>query len=341
MGDGEKCFIVAEMSANHCRSFEKAVQIIKSAAGAGADGIKVQTYTPDTITMSSKSEYFTIPGESVWAGKTLYDLYQEAYMPWEWQPQLKAIAEELGLVFFSTPFDSSAVDFLEGMKVPIYKIASFELVDLPLIRYIAEKGKPVVLSTGMATLDEIREAVDCIKGTGNDQIILLKCVSAYPAPVQEMNLRTIPDLRERFGSLVGLSDHTLGGEVSVASVALGAHLVEKHFTMDRSEEGPDSTFSMEPDEFRDMTAKIRTVEAALGQPCYSPTRGEVANRLFRRSLFVVQEIRKGEQFTSRNVRSIRPAMGLAPRHLDEVIGKRASCDIVSGTPLSFEHVEKT
>ncbi|MEW6664751.1 MAG: pseudaminic acid synthase [Thermodesulfobacteriota bacterium] len=338
LGDGEKCFVVAEMSANHCKSFERAVQIIESAAKAGADGIKVQTYTPDTITLRGGGEVFTISGESTWAGRTLYDLYAEAYMPWEWQPRLKRIAEEMGLVFFSTPFDPSAVDFLETIKVPLYKIASFELVDLPLIRYVAEKGKPVILSTGMATLDEIAEAVDCVKKTGNDQIILLKCVSAYPAPIQEMNLRTIPDLRERFGCLVGLSDHTLGGEVAGASVALGAHLVEKHFTLDRKEEGPDSTFSMEPAEFVDMVEKIRMVEASLGRPCYAPTKGEMVNRQFRRSLFVVKDMRMGERFTLTNIRSIRPAMGLPPKQLSDVVGRKAACDLAAGTPLKLEHI---
>jgi pseudaminic acid synthase len=279
---------------------------------------------------------FEVPGNSTWAGKNLYELYQEAYTPWEWQPKLKRLADELGMICFSSPFDKTAVDFLESMGVPLFKIASFELVDLPLIRYAAQKGKPVILSTGMATREEIHEAVREVRDAGNEQILLLKCVSAYPAPPEEMNLRTIPDLKRTFRCLVGLSDHTLGQEAALAAVTLGASVIEKHLTLSRNEGGPDASFSLEPAEFGEMVASIRLVEKSLGRVSYEPTAKELVNKSFRRSLFVVKDVKKGEPFTEESVKSLRPSAGLLPKHLHEVLGERAAADIKAGTPLRWD-----
>ncbi|MHC4308527.1 MAG: pseudaminic acid synthase [Planctomycetota bacterium] len=334
MGSGYPTYIIAEMSANHNKDFEKAAKIIEEASKVGADAIKLQTYTPDTMTINARNEYFKIKG-TLWEGKNLYDLYGEAYTPWTWQPKLQEVANSLGLDLFSTPFDSTAVDFLEKMNVPAYKIASFELVDLELLKKVAKTGKPIIMSTGMGSLAEIEEAVVTVRDAGNEQIALLKCTSAYPAPPKEMNLRTIPHLAEVFGLPVGLSDHTLGSEVAVAAVALGACIVEKHFTLSRKIHGPDSAFSLEPHEFKEMVEAIRITEKALGDVHYDVTEHEAVSRIFRRSLFVVQDIRAGETFTSENVRSIRPGYGLHPRYLDEVIGQCASSDIERGTPLSW------
>jgi len=339
VGEGEPCFIVAEMSANHNQDFDNAVEIIRAAKRAGADAVKIQTYTPDTITIDSRDELFFISEESTWAGKNLYDLYGEAFTPWEWQPQLKSIAEELGLIFFSSPFDYTAIDFLEKMKVPAHKIASFELVDLPLIKYAASKGKPLVMSTGMASREEIEEAVAAAREEGNSQIVLLKCVSAYPAAPDEMNLRTILDLKERFQCPVGLSDHSLGHEVALAAVVLGANMIEKHLTLSRGDGGPDSSFSMEPDEFKKMVKAIRTVESALGKVSYEPTEKESVNKQFRRSLFTVKKIKKGEKFTELNIRSIRPASGLPPKYFENIIGKEAAYDIKAGSPMTWDYVK--
>lgn len=335
VGPGQSCYIVAEMSANHGQNFDQAVQIIRAAKEAGADAIKLQTYTPDTITINCHTEPFRIKG-TMWEGRNLYELYGEAYTPWEWQPKLKQVADELGLDCFSTPFDFTAVDFLEKMDVPAHKIASFELVDLSLIRRVACTGKPVIISTGMASLTEIDEAVRAFRDGGGKQLALLKCTSAYPAPPEEMNLRTIPHLAEAFGVPVGLSDHTLGIAVPVAAVALGACIVEKHFTHSRSAPGPDSAFSLEPQEFKQMVDAIRIVEKALGRVSYEQTKSEAASRVFRRSLFVVEDIRTGELFTEQNVRSIRPGHGLSPKYLNDVVGKRAARDIARGTPLSLD-----
>lgn len=299
--------------------------------------MKLQTYTPDTITINCDNKYFTIKG-TIWKGKNLYKLYGEAYTPWEWQPKLKKIADRLGIDLFSTPFDFSSVDFLEKMKVPAYKVASFELVDIPLIRKIASLGKPVIMSTGMATLQEIREAVNAVKAEGNSQISLLKCTSEYPANPEDMNLRTIPDMKRKFGTLVGLSDHTLGIAASVAAVSLGACIIEKHLTISRKEPGPDSSFSLEPSELKELVKEIRTVEAALGKINYTFTEKEKATRVFRRSLFAVSDIKKGEKLTPENVRSIRPGYGLPPKHYGKVLGKRAVKNIKFGTPLSFSLV---
>ncbi len=332
-GFGKPCYIIAELSANHGQSYERAARLVQAAKDAGADAIKLQTYLPNTITMDCDSDIFRIHG-TIWEGDNLYRLYEKAYTPWEWQPKLKRIADELGLGCFSSPFDPTAVEFLEKMNVPAYKIASFEVVDIPLIRRIALTGKPIIMSTGMATLDEIAEAVQTIREVGNDQIVLLKCTSSYPAPPEEMNLRTIPDLSARFDVPVGLSDHTLGSAVAVTAVALGACVIEKHFTLARAVGGPDSEFSMEPHEFKAMVDSIRVAEKALGQVNYVFTEHEAASRVYRRSLFVVKDVKAGETFTPQNVRSIRPGHGMAPKYADEVIGRQAACDIVAGTPLS-------
>ncbi len=334
IGPGQPVYIVAEMSANHHQDFNTAAAIVREAKAAGADAVKLQTYTPDTITIDSNSDVFRVKG-TIWEGKNLYDLYAEAYTPWEWQPKLKKIADEEGIALFSSPFDPTAVDFLESMKVPAYKIASFEIVDIPLIQMIADTGKPIVMSTGMATLEEIEEAVEAIRKRSNLQIVLLKCTSAYPAPFDEMNLKTIEDLAGRFGMPVGLSDHSLGVEVPVAAVALGACMIEKHFTLDRRIEGPDAAFSTEPHEFAKMVEAVRNVEQALGRVSYEPTDKERISRAYRRSLFAVEDIRAGEAFTQRSVRSIRPGDGLHPRHLSDILNATAKTDIARGTPLSW------
>ena len=338
IGPGYPTYIVAEISANHRQQFDEAVKLVEAAKEAGADAVKLQTYTPDTLTIQSDGPEFQIGGGTLWDGKTLYDLYAEAYMPWEWQPKLKQVAAELEIDLFSSPFDKTAVNFLEEMGVPAYKIASFEIVDIPLIEYIASKGKPVIISTGMATLAEIDEAVQTARGAGASQIALLKCTSAYPALPEEMNLRTIPHLAEAFGVPVGLSDHTSGIAVPVAAVALGACIVEKHFTLSRSIPSPDSAFSLEPQEFRAMVEAIRTAEKGLGEVRYEISQQEARSRVFRRSLFVVKDIKAGEVFTEENLRSVRPGYGLHPRHLKDILGRRAARDIQRGTPLGWELV---
>ena len=335
IGPGYPTYIVAEMSANHNQSFEQALKIVEAAKEAGADAIKIQTYTPDTITIDCDNEYFRVKG-TLWDGRTLYDLYSEAYTPWDWQPKLLEIATTLGLDLFSSPFDATAVDFLEAMRVPVYKVASFENVDIPLLRTIARTGKPVIMSTGMATLAEIDEAVQTLRVAGTEHLALLKCTSAYPSLPDEMNLRTIPHLAEAFGVPVGLSDHTLGAAVPVAAVALGACIVEKHFALSRAMPGPDSAFSLEPHEFKAMVDAVRTVEKAVGTVHYGVSEREAASRAFRRSLFVVQNMRAGEIFSEENVRSIRPAYGLHTRHLSQVLGQTAKRDIKRGTPLDWK-----
>jgi pseudaminic acid synthase len=336
IGPGHPTYIVAELSANHNQSFEQSVALIRAAKEAGADAVKLPTYTPDTLTIKSDSDLFIHPEGSLWAGKTLYDLYGEAYMPWEWQPKLKEIADDIGIDLFSTAFDLTAVDFLEEMGVPVHKVASFEIVDIPLIEKMARTGKPLIISTGMATLGEIEEAVQAARRAGATQIALLKCTSAYPAPPEEMNLRTIPHLSEAFGVPVGLSDHTLGIAVPVAAVALGACIVEKHFTLSRDIPGPDSAFSLEPQEFKAMVEAIRTAEKALGEVHYGVSEREAQSRVFRRSLFVVRDMRAGEVFTDENVRSIRPGYGLPPKYLPEILGRRTVRDVEKGTPLSWD-----
>jgi N-acetylneuraminate synthase len=338
IGPGEPTYIVAEMSANHHQDFAQAVKILEAAHSAGADAVKLQTYTPDTLTIACDRDYFRIRG-TIWDGKTLHDLYGEAYTPWEWQPELKRVADRLGLALFSSPFDASAVDFLEDMGVPAYKIASFELVDIPLIRRVAATGKPIIMSTGMATLGEIDEAVRTVRAHGGHELVLLKCTSAYPAPLAEVHLRTIPHLAEAFDVPAGLSDHTMSPVVPVAAVTLGACLIEKHLTLSRQDTGPDSAFSQEPDEFAAMVQAVRAAEQALGRVSYEITEKERASRAFRRSLFVVQDVRQGERFTADNVRSIRPGHGLHTRFLDQVLGRQATANIVRGTPLSWDMVD--
>ncbi len=338
VGPGEGTYVVAEMSANHGGDFDRAVEIVHAAKDAGADAIKLQTYTPDTMTIDCDDDHFRIGKGSIWEGRGLYELYAEAMTPWEWQPKLKEIADEIGIDLFSTPFDATAVDFLEEMGVPAYKVASFELVDIPLLRKIAATGKPVIMSTGMATLAEIDEAVRTLREAGAKEIALLKCTSAYPAAPEEMNLRTIPDLAEQFGVPVGLSDHTLGMAVPVAAVALGACVVEKHFALSRADGGPDSAFSTEPEEFRAMVDAVRTTEKALGRVSYDLSERGKASRVFRRSLFVVKDMKAGDEFTTDNVRSIRPGHGLLPKHLDDVLGRRAAKALKTGMPLSWDVV---
>ncbi len=329
-------YIVAELSANHNQDFEQTVKLIKAAKDSGADAVKVQTYTPDTLTINSNRTEFQIKGGTLWDKKNLYELYSEAYMPWEWQPRLKEVAEGFGLDFFSTAFDFTAVDFLEKLEVPVYKIASFEIVDIPLIEKMASIGKPLIISTGMASLSEIEEAVAAARNAGAAQIALLKCTSAYPAPPEEMNLRTIPLLADAFGVPVGLSDHTLGIAVPVAATALGACIIEKHFTLSRSVPGPDSAFSLESQEFKMMVDAVRTTEKALGSIHYGVSETESKSLAFRRSLFVVKDMREGDLFTEESVRSIRPGHGLHPRHLKDILGQRAAEDIERGTPLNWK-----
>jgi pseudaminic acid synthase len=340
IGAASRTYIVAELSANHRQSFEQAVRIIEAAKDAGADAVKLQTYTADKITLRSKKEHFRIAGGTLWDGRTLHDLYQEAFTPWEWQPKLKRLADDLGMHLFSSAFDESAVDFLEQMNVPAHKVASFELVDVGLIRKMARTGKPLIMSTGMGSDAEIAEAVQAALGAGAIGIALLKCTSAYPAIPEEANLLAIPELARRFDCPAGLSDHTMGVAVPVAAVALGACIVEKHICLKRSDGGPDSVFSLEPEEFKAMVDAVRTAQKALGSPIFGPSKVEANSLRFRRSLFVVEDVKRGEVFTRKNVRSIRPADGLHPRHLDEILGQRAACHIERGTPLRWTMVEQ-
>ena len=340
IGAGRPTYVIAEVSANHHHKFDEAVKIIHAAKAAGCDAIKLQTYTADTITIACDREPFRVGGGTIWDGRNLHELYAEAYTPWEWQPKLQVVANDLGLGLFSSPFDASAVDFLETMNVPAYKVASFELVDIPLIQKVARTGKPVIMSTGMATVAEIEEAVKAAKEAGATEIALLKCTSAYPAPSEEANLRTIPELAQRFHVPVGLSDHTMGIEVPIVAVALGACIVEKHLTLSRSEPGPDSAFSLDPDEFKAMVDAVRVAEKAMGEVHFGCSAKEANSRVFRRSLFVVQNVKRGDLFTAENVRSIRPGHGLHTRHLPEVLGRQAACDIERGTPLSWELVNR-
>ncbi len=339
IGTNHPVYIIAEMSANHGQSYDEAVKIIHAAKEAGADAIKLQTYTADTITIDCDNEYFRIGKGTIWEGRNLYDLYKEAYTPWEWQPELKKVANDLGMDLFSTPFDNTAVEFLEKMDVPAYKIASFELVDIPLIQRVARTGKPIIMSTGMATLAEIDEAVQVAREAGCKELALLKCTSGYPADPAEMNLRTIPHMAEAFNVPVGLSDHTLGIAVPVAAIALGACIVEKHFTLSRAVPGPDSAFSLEPHEFKEMVNAIRVAEKALGQVNYAVTEKEAASRVFRRSLFVVKDMKAGDVFTEENVRSIRPGCGLHTKHLERIIQRRAAKSIKRGTPVTWDLVK--
>ena len=324
-------FIIAEMSSNHHHSYHEAVSLIRAAKYAGADAIKIQTYTPDTITTKSDRPEFKISSGTIWDGWTLYDLYQEAFTPWEWQPKLKRVADEIGIELFSSPFDETAVDFLEEIGVARYKIASYEIVDLSLIRYAASKGKPMIISTGMADMQEIRDAVIA----SNYQTTLLKCTSAYPSLPKDMNLRTIPDMIGQFGVPVGLSDHTIDINIPAVAVALGACVIEKHFTLDRSKGGPDSSFSMEPDEFKAMVESIRIAEQALGEVLYAMNESEKSGLAFRPSIYVVKNVKAGEVFTEKNLRTIRPNNGLLPKYMEDVLSKKATMNIDSDTPLEW------
>jgi pseudaminic acid synthase len=336
---GNKTFIITELSANHGHKLEVAVETIRAAKRAGADAIKLQTYTADTLTIDCNNEYFTIK-EGLWKGRTLYDLYKEAYTPWEWHEELFRVAKEEGLICFSTPFDKSAVDFLEELNNPIYKIASFEIQDIPLIEYAASKGKPMIMSTGIAELEDIELAVKTCREAGNSNITLLKCTSSYPAPIEEANLATIPDLKNRFGVEVGLSDHTMGFVAPVVAVTLGAKVIEKHFIHDKSIGGPDASFSLDEKEFTKMVKAVREAEKAVGNISYQLTEKVKASRKFARSLFVVKDIKAGEAFTEKNVCSIRPGYGMHPKYLKEVIGKVSKEDLEKGTPLSWQHINK-
>lgn len=331
-------FIIAELSGNHVHRYDIALKTIKAMKEAGADAIKLQTYTPDTITLDCANRYFKIRQGTIWDGRTLYDLYKEAYTPWDWQPKLKKYAEGLGLVCFSTPFDKSSVDFLGKMRVPAYKIASFEITDIPLIEYVASKGKPVILSTGVAELSDIEDAVSACKRKGNSRIALLKCTSEYPATYSEMNLKTIPDMIKRFGVTVGISDHSLGLSVPIAAVALGATIIEKHFILDKKLGGPDAAFSLDPKEFKAMVNSVRETEAALGLVSYKLSKKTRKAREFSRSLFVSADIRAGKKLTEKNVRSVRPAFGLKPKYLKVILGKIARVGLKKGTPLEFKHI---
>ena len=327
-------FIIAELSANHNNDFNLAVKTIEAMAEAGADAVKVQTYKPESLTIDSDTGYFAPRTEGLWKGYTPWKLYSEASMPYEWQPKLKEIAEDLDLVFFSSPFDREGVDFLESIDISMYKIASFEITDIPLIEYAASKGKRMIISTGVAEIADIELAIKTCRNVGNNQITLLKCTSQYPAKIEDANLLTIPEMKERFGVEVGVSDHTMGSIVPTVAVSLGATVVEKHFILDRKLGGPDSTFSMEPDEFKEMVLAVRQAEATLGKTNYDVSEND-KNR--RRSLFVVEDIKVGDIFTEQNIRSIRPGFGLHPKYLKEVLGKRAKMDLERGTPLAPNH----
>lgn len=340
IGQGHPVFVLAEMSGNHNQSFERAKELVKAACEAGVDAIKLQTYTADTLTIDCSKDWFQVKVNPAWEGRTLYGLYQEAYTPWEWQPELKKLAESYGVLLFSTAYDETAVDFLEEMDVPAYKVASFEITDLELLKKIASTKKPVIISRGMASLEELDLAISTLRENGASEIAILHCVSSYPAIPEEMNLATIPDIKERFGTVVGLSDHTLGISAAVASVALGASIIEKHFTLRRSDGGPDAGFSLEPKELKELVKSVREVEKAIGKVQYGSGKKESENVVFRRSLFVIKDIRVGEEFNRENVRCIRPGYGLAPRLLPEILGKKATKDIERGTPLSEDLIEK-
>ena len=335
-----KTFIVAELSANHGHKLEVALESVRAAKEAGADAIKIQTYTADTLTLNCDKPDFRL-GKGLWEGEIYYTLYQKAYTPWEWHQAIYDEAKKQGLVCFSTPFDKTAVDFLEDLGNPIMKIASFEITDVGLLEYAAKKGRPMVISTGIATPDDIELAVKTCKDAGNNNITLLKCTSAYPAPIEAANLMTMVDMKQRYGLKVGLSDHTMGYDVAVAAVALGAILIEKHFIMDRSIGGPDAAFSMEKEEFAAMVKAIRNVEKALGEVFYPTDPTKIKGREFSRSLYVAKDIKAGEKFTEENVRSVRPGFGLHPKYLQEVLGKIAARDLEMGERFSFDMIYNT
>ena len=334
-----RIFIIAELSANHNGSIETAIETIKAAKRAGADCIKLQTYTADTITINSKKEDFLIKG-TIWDGKNLYELYQEAYTPWEWHETLFKTAADEGLICFSSPFDRTSVDFLETLNVPAYKIASFEITDIPLIEYVASKGKPVIISTGIATEEDIELALDACYRMNNKDVALLKCTSSYPAPIEEANMIMVKDMAERYGVITGLSDHTMGSTVSVVATCFGAKIIEKHFILDRSIGGPDASFSMNEQEFANMVKIVREAEKAIGKIDYSLTDKQAKGKEFARSLYAVKDIKKGEKFTPENVKSIRPGFGLHPKHLNEVVGAYANKDIEKGERMTLQYLSR-
>lgn len=334
-------FIIAELSANHNGSIETAIATIRAAKQAGANAIKLQTYTPDTITIDSKLDDFKLQQGTIWDGRYLYELYQEAFTPWEWHEELFRVAKEEGLVCFSSPFDKSAVDFLESLNTPAYKIASFEITDIPLIEYVASKGKPVIISTGIATSEDIELALETCRRVGNSDVVLLKCTSSYPAPIEEANLNMIQDMAERFGVLTGLSDHTMGITVPVVATALGARVIEKHFILDRSMGGPDASFSLNIAEFKQMVHSVREAEQSLGVVDYSLTKQQVKGKSFARSLYIVKDVKRGEALSEENVRSIRPGYGLHPKYLKDIIGQVAKKDLVRGERVSLDDIQRS
>lgn len=335
----ESILIIAELSANHGQKKEVAIETIRAAKRAGADAIKLQTYTADTITINSRNDDFIIKG-TIWEGKNLYELYQEASTPWEWHQELFDVAREEGLLCFSSPFDKTAVDFLESLETPAYKIASFEITDIPLIEYTASKGKPIILSTGIAGLEDIELALDACRRMGNSNIALLKCTSSYPAPIEEANMSMIMDFQERFGIVSGLSDHTIGHTVPVVATCMGARIIEKHFILDRNIGGPDASFSMDEGEFKEMVALVREAEKAIGSVSYRLTEKQIQGRSFSRSLYVVEDMSKGDVLSEENIRSVRPGFGLHPKYLKEILGERVKRDISRGTRLSLDHIER-
>lgn len=332
-------FIIAEMSANHLMDFDRAVAIMQAAKDAGADAIKIQTYTPDTITLDCDDPCFQITQGTLWDGTTLHKLYQTAYTPWEWQPKLQKLAHEMGLEFFSSPFDLTAVDFLEEMDVPAYKIASFEINDIPMIRKIARLGKPMIFATGIAYMEDVELALKTCKEEGNKDVILLKCVSAYPAPYEDCNLKTIPSMKEVYDSIIGISDHTMGHAVASAAVAVGARVIEKHLTLSRADLGPDGAFSMEPAEFKEMVDNVRLIEKAMGRVTYELTEKQIKSRDHSRSLFVAKDMKAGDIFTPDNLKSVRPSCGLHTKYYEELLGKKITRDAKLGTPMSWDLVD--
>lgn len=339
IGDGYPAYIIAEMSGNHSGSIERAKEIIRAAKESGADCVKIQTYTPDTLTIDCRNEYFQV-GNGTWEGENLYSLYGKAYTPWEWQAELKAEADRVGIDFFSTPFDKTSVDFLEELGMEFYKIASFEMIDLPLLRYIASKGKPIIMSTGMGSKEEIKEALEAIYGEGNEQVAILKCSSAYPAISSDMNLKTIADMKQSFRIPVGLSDHSMGHLGATTAVVLGANIIEKHFCISREIENPDASFSMEPSEFKEMVEQVRQVEKAMGKVFYGVSPQEESSMVFRRSIFVTKDMKKGDTISRDNVRIIRPGYGEKPKYLDDILGMKVDRDISWGSPFSFDMLAK-
>ena len=339
ISENSPTFFIAEMSGNHNMDVERAVAIVRAAKEAGADAIKLQTYTADTITLNCDDPCFRLEQDALWDGMILHKLYQEAYTPWEWQPKLKKIADELGIILFSSPFDLTSVDFLEELDVPAYKVASSEINDIPLLTKIAKTGKPIIISTGIAYMEDIERALRTCKEAGNENVILLKCSTAYPAPYEEINLKTIPNMAETFDCIAGLSDHTMGSAVAGAGVAVGAKVIEKHLTLRRSDGGVDSAFSMEPEEFKEMVDNVRIIEKALGKVTYELTEKQEKSRKYSRSLFVAQDMKAGDVFTPENLRSVRPGCGLHTKYYEELLGKRISKDAKLGTPMSWDLVD--